>query len=231
MKNSSLTYSSSSKTYEDAPTTLVEPLPTFVPWLKIPKSIKIISKYYKYPMLRLNGGFTEFKSNNFFFWLKFVHKGEGNHHACSFTLRLHPPTDPPLCKKKLISKEKSGFSGFLEGFNEWIGENIFLGHNFLLPCGRLLDANFERFGACEAPAGLVPPTPRPCGNGRSGMVKNVRPIPVEAHYEHMQPARGWGGGERSRIKLHPHVGVVRPYHHLRMCDELVSTQIFHHTKI
>jgi hypothetical protein len=63
------------------------------------------------------------------------------------------------------------------------------------------------------------------------MVKNVRPIPVEAHYEHMQPARGWGGGERSRIKLHPHVGVVRPYHHLRMCDELVSTQIFHHTKI
>jgi hypothetical protein len=24
------------------------------------------------------------------------------------------------------------------------------------------------------------------------MVRNVRPIPVEAHYEHMQPEGGWG---------------------------------------
>jgi hypothetical protein len=54
------------------------------------------------------------------------------------------------------------------------------------------------------------------------MVKNVRPIPVEAHYEHMQR---WGGRGGSRIKLHPHVGAVRPYHRLRMCDELVKLKI------
>jgi hypothetical protein len=31
-----------------------------------------------------------------------------------------------------------------------------------------------------------------------------------------------GGGRVAHIKLHPHVGVVRPYHHLHMCDELVT---------
>jgi hypothetical protein len=32
---------------------LGDPAPTFVPWLKTPKFIEIISKYYKYLMLRL----------------------------------------------------------------------------------------------------------------------------------------------------------------------------------
>jgi hypothetical protein len=40
----------------------------------------------------------------------------------------HAPTHPPLCKK-IIYEEILVFSGFLEGFNEWIGGNIFLGHN------------------------------------------------------------------------------------------------------
>jgi len=206
--------------------------PTTSPWVnqyphlyhgyKSPKSIKIISKYYKYPLLRLNvggGGVSEFfKSNKFYLGFKFVHKGEGTTHACSFHPRLHqlthPPTHPPLCKKnknKNHFQGNSGFSGFLEGFNEWIGENIFRGHNFFFHVeGCLMQILSGLVRVRPRLAGLLPPPPRPCGIDRSGMVQNVRPIPVEAH-----ATRGRVG---ARIKLHPHVGAVRPNRHLHMCE-------------
>jgi hypothetical protein len=173
--------------------TLGEPVPTFVPWLKIPKSIKIISKWGSLSSSNLT---KKFWALNLFTKVKVPPCMLVSPSTCTNSL-THPPTHPFAKKKKNHFQGNSGFSGFLEGFNEWIGENIFRGHNFFFHVeGCLMQILSGLVRVRPRPASLVPPPPRPCGIDRSGMVKNVRPIPVEAHYyEHMQPERvGRGGG-------------------------------------